>query len=178
MSGGTLTASSGAILTVKTQTTPDISTYLSYDALSSSNSSNLVSIVLRPDDKAVEIVSNRYENPGVCTLTGLAAPTSDLDATNKKYVDDKYTITTQTNRFPQRTVRASQNYTGTATLSATVPLNKFVGVYPTALNTGLIFSYYLSVDSSNIVQAINVAVYNVTSVDITAIVSFVIQYYI
>lgn len=111
-------------------------------------------------------------------IYGLLMPNASTDAANKKYVDDKCTITTQTGRFPQRNVRASGSYTGTVTLSESVPLSKFVGVHPTSLNNGLIFTYNLSVDSSNIVQAINIAVYNITSIDITAVVSFVVQYYI
>lgn len=103
-------------------------------------------------------------------------PTNNTDATNKKYVDDKIHIVIQNFRTPQRTIRAGSKFNATVTLNDNVPLNKFTGIHPTS-NTGLIFSYNLSVNNSNQVEAINIAAYNVTSFDITASISFVVQYY-
>lgn len=106
-------------------------------------------------------------------IYGLPTPVSDTDAVNKKYVDDKIGITTQTYRLSQRTITANHSFNGT--LNVNIPLNKFIGVY-FASNTSLLYSYSLSVNN-NEVDAIYIIAHNHTSFDITANISCMVQYY-
>jgi hypothetical protein len=109
-------------------------------------------------------------------IYGLPTPISDTDIVNKQYMDSRLTITTQTRQLPQRTIKANRSFNATVTLSVIVPLNKFIGVYSTS-NSGLLCNYNLSVNNNNEVEAIYITAYNPESFDITATISFIVQYY-
>ena len=109
-------------------------------------------------------------------IYGLPTPISGTDIANKQYVDNRFTKTTQTRQLPQRIVKANHSFNVTVTLSVIIPLNKFIGVYSTS-NSGLLCNYNLSVNNNNEVEAIYITAYNFESFDITATISFIVQYY-